>query len=166
MKKIGIFHNSITGNSRSVAELIAKSFGESAEVTDITTTPVVNIDDYNLIIFGTSTWKIGELDDWKLFLSRLGRLDASETKFALFALGDQEEYPDQFVDNMGDLYDILQQNGAVIIGATNTAGYRYTQSNAVERNRFVGLALDEDTQPAETATRIKKWVGEIRKSIT
>lgn len=165
MKKIGIFHNSITGNSDTVARLLADALGEPVELRDITSKPVIDLDDYHLLIFGASTWKIGEMDDWKLFLQRLGRLDSTETKFALFGLGNQVEYPDQFADNLGLLYDLLRANGAEIIGSTDTAGYRYSKSAAVSNDRFVGLVLDEDTQPAETARRIKAWVDELRKDM-
>ncbi|MEO0036437.1 MAG: hypothetical protein RLZZ501_2460, partial [Pseudomonadota bacterium] len=32
-------------------------------------------------------------------------------------------------------------------------------SRAVRDGRFVGLALDEDNQSAETETRIARWLG-------
>ncbi|NLH50292.1 MAG: flavodoxin [Myxococcales bacterium] len=165
MKNIGVFFGSITGNTREIAEAIRSEFGRNAIVQDINEVDRVDLDDYDLVILGTSTWDIGEVEEWKDFLAKLDNPERYDTKFALFGLGDQKEYPDKFLNTMGYLYDRLLARGATIIGKFSTEGFGFMASDAVSGGRFVGLALDQDNQPEQSPVRIRNWVAQIRNSL-
>lgn len=82
-------------------------------------------------------------------------------KVALFGLGDQASYSESFVDGLGILYDAVAEEGAVIVGATSTNGYEFSESRAVRDGQFVGLVLDEDNQPSESEQRIASWIAQL-----
>jgi flavodoxin I len=93
-----IFFASSTGNSEEIASKIASSLNwENIEVFDLAGTKIEKINDYDKIIFGGSTWGDGELnDDWEDVWGDFCKLDLSNKTIALFGLGDQESYSDEF----------------------------------------------------------------------
>jgi flavodoxin I len=50
-----------------------------------------------------------------------------------------------------------------VIGSTSTEGFKFYYSTAEKEGKFVGLALDDDTQPELTEKRITDWVKQIKK---
>ena len=65
------------------------------------------------MIVGASTWFDGELPTyWDELVPELESLDLKGKKVAIFGLGDQKNYPDNFVDGMGILADAFQKAGA------------------------------------------------------
>ena len=90
------------------------------------------------------------------------RLLATAASFALFGLGDQKKYPDEFVDAIGILHDTLADLGAHMIGRWPTEGYEFSASRAVDGNEFLGLALDQHHQAMQTESRIDAWLGQIK----
>ena len=164
MKKIGLFYGSTAGKTRKVAEMIKKEFGAGAidlyDIKDIKPQDILN---YDNLIFGTSAWGVGDMqDDWETFIDDIVELDLSKKKIALYGLGDQEEYPGSFVDGLGTLYCRMpvKEN---IVGFTSTDGYSYYFSSAEMDGRFVGMAIDEDKQSKLTPQRVKKWVTQLKK---
>ncbi len=164
MKKVGLFYGSTSGKTRKVAELIKKEFGASSvDMHDIKHSKPEDILKYDNLILGTSAWGIGDMqDDWETFIDDVAELDLSKKRIALFGLGDQEEYPGSFVDGMGTLYCRMPVKENVV-GFTATEGYAYYFSSAEKDGKFVGLALDEDTQPRKTPGRVKAWVAQLKK---
>lgn len=63
MKKVGIFYGSIDGsNPEGVAETIAARLGVASEdIRNVGTTKVDEVDKYDVLLLGSSTWGIGEL---------------------------------------------------------------------------------------------------------
>jgi flavodoxin I len=163
MKKIGLFYGTTSGKTRKVAELIAKEFGEkSVDLFDIKEIKPSDVLKYDNLIFGTSAWGIGDMqDDWETFIDELVELDLSKKKIALYGLGNQVEYPGSFADALGTLY-CRMPNKERMVGFTGTAGYKYYFSSAEKDGKFVGMAIDQDTQPDKTAGRVKKWVGQLK----
>jgi flavodoxin I len=165
MKKIGLFYGSSTGKTKKVAELIQKELG--VKNTDLHNIKEVNSSDvlkYDNLIFGTSAWGVGDMqDDWETFIDDLAILDLSDKKIALFGLGDQVEYPESFVDGLGTLYCRIPVKDN-IIGFCTTEGYKYYYSTAEKDGQFVGLVLDQDKQPELTGKRVKEWVIKLKKS--
>ena len=51
--------------------------------------------------------------------------------------------------------------GAQVIGFTETAGYDYVGSTAERDGKFVGLALDQDTQSGMTEKRVSAWLSQL-----
>lgn len=158
MDKIGIFYGSSVGNTRFVAEKINKLI-PSSELNPVEESEKSDIEKYNYIILGTSTWGIGNLqDDFETFVDTLVNTNLKGKKIALFGLGDQYTYPDTFCNGMGKLYALIKDKGCHFIGSWPTESYDFSESQAVIDNKFVGLALDEDNEPDLTDHRLQEWI--------
>lgn len=168
MSKVGIFYGSSTGVTKSAADAIAKELKKNsidADVQSAGDTDISTITSYSGIILGTSTWGMGDLqDDWEGLRKPLANSDLSGKTVALFGSGDQDGYPDTFVDGIGILYDAVSSAGANVVGSVSTNGYNYDASLAERDGEFVGLPIDEDNQADMTDKRIKAWVASICES--
>ena len=161
MNKTAIFYGSSTGNTESAAKNIAKML--EADTFDVADNPIDQLEKYNNIIFGVSTWGIGDLqDDWEEFISELENADLSGKVIALFGLGDGASYADSFVDGIGTIYQVIQNKGCKIVGFVDTTGYDYEASTAETDGKFVGLPLDEDNESNLTDERIDKWAEQLK----
>ena len=160
MKKTIVVFGSSTGTCEAIAEKIAQKLGcEAINVQDLTA-DVVN-DNQNLIL-GTSTWGAGELqDDWYDGLKVLQGADLSGKTIALFGCGACESYSDTFVGGIGELYNAIKASGARFVGAVDTDGYSFDDSEAVIDGKFIGLPLDDVNEDDKTDTRIDAWIAEI-----
>ncbi len=162
MATTAIFYGSTTGNTEAAAEKIRENLGE-ADVINIGSAELDTLTAYDNIIIGVSTWGVGDLqDDWEMIADNLSSLNLSGKKVAFFGTGDQESYPDSFVDAIGILYDALHNSKAQFIGEWPTESYEFEKSKAVRDGKFIGLALDDDNQPELTDHRIKEWVESIK----
>ncbi len=161
MSKTAIFFGSSTGNTETAANQIAEKL--SADVFDVANSPSDKLAEYDNLIFGTSTWGIGDLqDDWEAFLSEVEGADLNGKVVALFGLGDQESYPDSFVSGVGTIYDAIKDKGCKVIGFTEKDGYDFEESEAEKDGKFCGLVLDNENQDGLTDERIEKWVEQIK----
>jgi len=165
MESIGLFYGSTYGMTEKVADKIKKAFGRGAKVElfNLKNTSVEEMKKYTNLIFGTSAWGIGEMqDDWERFIDNLSEIDFSNRKLALFGLGDQKEYPESFVDGMGTLFCRLPDKSGVV-GYWPVEGYDYYFSLAEKDGKFVGLVIDDHTQKELTDKRVKEWVSQLKK---
>ena len=103
---------------------------------------------------------------WEEFLPQLGDTDLSGKIIAIYGLGDQKKYPDVFVDAIGLIHDAMQARGATLTGYWPTSGYEFTASQAVDRDHFLGLALDQINQPLLTEERLERWLNQISPMLT
>lgn len=160
---IGIFYGSTMGATDNIAERIREVIGrEQVVIYDVASTPVETLNDYIHIIFGTSTWGEGGLpDDWDTFIQALDAVDLSGKKVAIFGLGDQEIFPDTFVDSIGIIYEKVTERGAMVVGSWPINGYNFDRSRAVKNGVFVGLVIDEVNQSDLTDERLKEWVNKV-----
>ncbi len=164
MSKIGIFYGSTTGNTEAAAASIAAAL--NGDCIAIDSDSVSKLADYDVLVLGSSTWGLGDLqDDWDTVADGLGGLNLEGKKVAFFGTGDQEGYSDTFVDAMGVLKAKLAGTGAEFIGSWPIDGYEFDESASVEGGAFVGLALDEDNQSDETATRITEWTAQLKSEL-
>ncbi len=164
MSNIAVFYGSTTGNTESAAKDIAQALG--ARCFSIDSGSLEKFADFDVLILGSSTWGLGDLqDDWDALAGSLPGLSLSGKKVAFFGLGDQESYSDTFADAMGLLKAMLVNTGAAFIGAWPSEGYSFETSASEEDGLFVGLALDEDNQSGETAGRIAAWTERLKKEI-
>jgi len=162
MKKTVIIYGSTTGNAASAAESIAAKLGSDATVKEVSAASKSDLDDFDNLILGSSTWGDGELqDDWFVFISTVKSANLSGKTVAVFGVGDQFSYSDTYVNAMGELYEAATAAGAKIVGATSTDGYSFNESSAVKDGKFVGLALDYDNQGGLSDDRIAAWVAQI-----
>ena len=160
-----IFFASSTGNSEEIANKISVALND-IEVFDLAGTKIEKINEYDKLILGSSTWGDGELnDDWEDIWDDFCKLDLSNKTIALFGLGDQESYSDEFCSALGEIYNQVVSLGATVVGFTSTDGYHHDGSKAQVDNKFVGLAIDEDNQSELTDKRIEDWVKDIKEDI-
>lgn len=161
--RIGIYYGSSTGATADVAERIAYELGvPSGDVHDISSVNAADVGRYDLVVLGTSTWGMGELqDDWVEFKDQL-KPYLKGKKVALFGLGDSEGFGDTFCDGVGELYDEFKNAGCTFVGDISVDGYNYDSSKAEREGRLVGLLLDEMNQGELTAERISAWVAKFR----
>ncbi|MBF2065855.1 MAG: flavodoxin [Calothrix sp. C42_A2020_038] len=194
--KIGLFYGSTTGNTDAIAELIRNEFGKGiVDLHCIAETREQDFADYDNLIIGSPTWGLGKLQsDWEAFFPRLENVDFKYKKVAYFGLGDQVEYPYNFVDAMGILAIKITSLGSIRVGSWSCRGYDFQESKALVNYKpiqfnngsntsvngqviqlvngakvslggeFVGLAIDEDNQPELTEQRIGVWVTQIKNS--
>ena len=164
MKIIGIFYGSSSGNTEGVAKQIQAEFGaDNAQVFDVAKATKDDLEKFDNLIFGTSTWGFGEFqDDFDGFMKQIEAANLSGKTVALFGCGDQESYSDTFVDGMGLVWQSLQGKGCNIVGQTSTEGYSYSNSQSDVEGKFVGLAIDENNQSDQTADRVKAWVEVLK----
>lgn len=161
MNKTIVIYGSSTGTCQSIAEKIASKL--KVEAIDVQTLDAGVVDSYDNLIIGTSTWGAGELqDDWYDGLKLLKGANLSGKTIAIFGCGDCESYGDTFVSAMGELYNGLKGSGAAFIGRVPTAGYNFSDSEAVVDGEFVGLALDDVNEEDKTDERIDAWIESIK----
>lgn len=163
--KIGVFYGTSTGITEDIAHRIGDYLG--ADVHEITE----GIDlfyDYDLLILGSPTWGIGDLqDDWMYVIDEIPTMDLSDKVVALFGTGDQEAYSDSFIDAIQLLYKKILKTKAKIVGFWDSKDndYDFTASIAMKGDKFLGLAIDEINQPHLTDERIERWCEQIKKEI-
>jgi len=163
MKNIAIIYGSSTGNTKDVADKIAKKLsGNDVFVADVSNVKLDELSKYSNFILGTSTWGLGDLqDDWDSALQDFAKIDLNGKTVAFFGLGDSASYPDTFVDGMGILYESLKDKGCKLTGSVPTDGYTYDYSKAVVDNNFVGVALDVDNEDNLTDGRLDAWIASL-----
>lgn len=165
MMKIGLFYGSSTGNTEDAAKRIAAVLrtvsGVSVDLFEISHKNIDKLPQYAKLILGVPTWDIGELqEDWARLLPFFQQLDLTGKQVALFGCGDQYGYPDTYQDAIGLMAQHCRDQGATLVGAWPTTGYDFTESQALEDGRFLGLALD-DNQRKLTPSRIQTWVQQL-----
>lgn len=158
--KVTVIYGSDNGNTRAAANQIATKLG--GEAIDINKASTADFESSDLLVLGSPTYGFGDLqDDWDARIGVLKEANLLGKKVALFGLGDQITYVDTFADALGLLYDAVLERGAIVVGATATDGYDFSESHAVRDGRFVGLVLDDDNQGGETDERIARWVSQL-----
>jgi flavodoxin I len=168
MAKIGLFYGgSANGSTHKVAQMIADTLGKSnVDIHNISGVRPEDLEKYQYLILGTSAWGIGDMHrDWEIFIDELEEINLEGKKVALFGLGDQKLYPESFADGMGTIYCRLPDKN-VVIGSWPTKGYKYYFSSAEKDGEFVGLAIDDDSQPELTEERVKKWSAILKKEFS
>lgn len=172
MAKIGLFFGTASGKTRKIAKLIKKRYDDDtmAEPVNIAKVDGASLSAYDFLILGTPTLGSGQLpglsadcdeESWEEALERLAEVDLQGKTVALFGLGDQVSYSNEFVDALIELYDFCEQRGARIVGAWPTEGYRFKNSQSVVDGKFVGLALDLDNEAGLTEERLNAWLASI-----
>ncbi|MBN2637367.1 MAG: flavodoxin [Prolixibacteraceae bacterium] len=167
MKKTAIIYSFHTQKSKKVAEKIIDVFGKD-KIDAINAEEITNstFEDYNNFILSAPTWFDGELPNyWDEFVPDLEEMDLKNKTFAVFGLGDQKGYPENFCDAIGILVEILEECGANIIGKTKAEGYTFESSKALRGDEFVGLPLDQENQARQTQKRIENWVTQLKKEM-
>jgi flavodoxin I len=172
MAKIGLFFGTDTGKTRKIAKMIKKKFDDEimAKPINVNRADIEDFLSYNYLLLGTPTLGDGLLpgmsadcegESWEEFLPLLEDKDFSGKTIAIYGLGDQVGYPDEFVDAIMELYEFFSDKGATLVGEWPTDGYEFEHSEAVQNGKFVGLALDLDNQQQLTEQRLDAWLNKI-----
>ena len=165
MKKTAIIYSFNTRKSKNVAGKIIEAFGKSKiDIVNAEELTQDIIQKYDNLIISAPTWFDGELPNyWDEFVPDLEEMDLKGKKVAVFGLGDQKGYPENFCDAVGILAGIFEECGAKVGGHTSLEGYSYESSKAQRGDHFVGLLLDQENQAKKTSDRVIKWVDKIQK---
>merc|ERR1719484_420304 len=164
--KAALLYSTTTGNTETAAGYIAAATG--LEAVDIGDVDVETLKECDSLIVGAPTWHTGADEErsgtaWDEFLyGDLTALDLSGKKVAVFGMGDQAGYADNYCDAMDELATLFEKQGATIVGAWPTDGYEHEDSKSVRGDNFVGCPFDEDNQPDLSEERATKWVEQIK----
>jgi flavodoxin I len=164
MKKIGLFYSFNTKKTSKIAEKIKEAFTD-AEIDMVNVEAVTSEQfmSYDNLICGVPTWFDGELPNyWDEFVPDLEDINLNGKTVALFGLGDQKGYPENFLDGVGILGEILETQGARLAGFTPIQGYTFESSKAVRGDKFMGLAIDFENQSSLTDERISYWINQLK----
>jgi flavodoxin I len=164
MSKTVIIYSFHTQKSKKVAEKVIEAFGKDeiqvVNAEELTSTVFEENDNF---ILSAPTWFDGELPNyWDEFVPELEEMDLKNKTFAVFGLGDQKGYPENFCDAIGILVEILEKCGANIVGKIPLEGYTFESSRAQRGDFFVGLPLDQENQGKLTSERVKEWVAQLK----
>jgi len=170
--KIGVFFGSSTGATELAAELIVEKFGSEIaegpfEIDTLQGNLGKKLDEYEALIVGTPTWNTGADTErsgtgWdEVYYGEMQDLNVSGRKIAVFGLGDQMSYGENYADASGELYDVFENLGCKMMGHTSQEGYEHEASKAIRGSSFCGLLLDAVNQEDQTESRVKNWVVQL-----
>ena len=164
MKKTAIIYSFNTQKTSKIATKIQEAFAddtiEMLNAEDLSSEKFLEFENY---ILGVPTWFDGELPNyWDEFIPDLEDFDLKGKTFAIFGLGNQKKYSENFVDGIGLMGRILLESGGKLIGYTSIKGYDYESSQAIEGDQFMGLAIDYENQSSLSAERVNNWVEKLK----
>jgi flavodoxin I len=181
---IGILFGTSTGSTQTAAEKIYQAFGGGGGTNDpsiVTCAEPVDVDtlekgqleqylaQYTALVVGTPTWNTGADTErsgtgWdELYYSTLPKLKSvlKGKKVAVFGLGDQVSYAENYADATGELFDVFESLGCTMLGAWSQDGYEHEGSKSIRGDKFCGLLLDMVNQEDLTDERVEKWVSQL-----
>lgn len=165
MNKTGIFYSFNSTKTAKAAEKIIETFAPEVSLVPVNAEVLTEelFLSFTNIILGVPTWFDGELPNyWDEFVPALEDLNLSGKIIAIYGLGNQVEYPENFGDAVGILGELVQERGAKLVGYTSTEGYSFESSRAVINNQFMGLILDQENQARQSKDRISNWVKGLK----
>jgi len=165
MNKTGIVYSFNSTKTAKAAEKIKEAFGSDFNIVQVNAEELTEelFLSFSNLILGVPTWFDGELPNyWDEFVPALEDLNLEGKTIAIYGLGNQVEYPENFGDAIGILGELIQERGAKLVGFTSAEGYNYESSRAFVGDQFMGLLLDQETQPRLSKDRIEKWVTDLK----
>ena len=168
MNKTAIIYSFNTKKTGKVAEKLKEAFNDDqVEMVNAEEIDEELFMSFDQIIMGVATWFDGELPNfWDEFVPALEDMDLSTKKIALYGLGDQKGYPENFLDGVGIMAEILEAQGAKLVGFTSVEGYEFESSRALRGEQFTGLAIDYENQGSMNKERIGAWVDQLKKEFS
>jgi flavodoxin I len=153
MANTAIIFGTSTGSTENVADLIAEGLGEGQvdgpfDVETLEGSVKDFFEKYDSLIVGTPTWNTGaDLErsgtGWdEIYYSTMQEMNLQGKRVAVFGLGDQESYAENYADATGELHDVFQNLGCKMMGYTSQEGYEHEDSKAIRGDLFCGLLCD------------------------
>ncbi|KGN73700.1 flavodoxin [Porphyromonas macacae] len=166
MKKIGIFYGSSTGSTSDLAQKIAKELNAEANVFDIANCSASDLLAYDVLLLGSSTWGMGDLQsDWETLLPELGKQNLSGKSVGLFGCGDSACYSDTFCNALALIKEGLEGSGCTFIGSYAPKNYNYDESASEQDGELIGLCIDESNESDMTDERIDTWIKAMQPAL-
>jgi len=175
MSEIGIYFGTDTGTTRLIAKKLARKLGDAAaKPVNVNRADVDAFLAHDVLILGTPSYGFDQLPgkstgiaagSWEEFLPELEIIDFSGKTVALYGLGDQNKYSDQFVHAMIHLYRFFKERGARLIGRWPVESYTFEYSQSVVDGQFVGLVLDQQNQSLLSEQRMDQWLTQIQSEL-
>ena len=167
MEKIGLIYSFNTNKTSLAAKKIGEEFGDAVVHVNAETLTEKEFLSYKNIILGVPTWFDGELPNyWDEFQPALEDLNLKGKTIAIFGNGNQKGYPENFLDAVGIMADLVENRGAKLVGLTSAKGYEFESSRALRGDAFAGLALDFENQGNQINNKIKKWAEQLKKEFS
>lgn len=167
MEKISLIYSFHSNKTSKIAEKIKEVFGE--DIIEPINAETLTEEEFlrnRVSILGVPTWFDGELPNyWDEFGPIMEDLNLENKVFALYGLGDQKGYPENFLDAVGIMASIIESRNGKVIGYTSTEGYHFLKSRAIKDGHFKGLAIDFENQATLNSQRIKDWVEQLKKEL-
>ncbi len=164
---VGLYYGSSSGITEYVADELAELW-EKAGFEPLVPVNIGKLKDagdllkHHNLILGIPTWNIGQLqDDWEILFPQLDSLDFTGITVAIFGVGDQYGYPDNFLDAVGILGKKLIERGARLVGYWYDGDYEFSESLAFEDGKFMGLGIDDSNQSHLNTPRLTGWIAQI-----
>lgn len=165
MKKIGLIYSFNAHKTAQIAKKIVEHLGSDV-VDEINALEIdeVRFNSYENLILSVPTWFDGELPNyWDEFVPALEEMDLKGKRIAIYGAGDQIGYPENFLDAVGIMAEILEKQNATIVGFTSTKDYKFEKSKAQRGDQFCGLALDFENQIGLNKERVAAWCEQLKK---
>merc|ERR1712014_176305 len=162
---VGLLYATQTGNCETVAGYIASEAGvEAADIGDYSAEDLAEFDG---LIVGCPTWNT-DADEyrsgtaWYYVIDDIKGTDLSGKTVAVFGVGDQEGYGDNFTDGIEELHETFKAAGAKMVGYVDAGSYNHSSSKSVRGDKFLGCPFDEDNQSDLSQDRAKEWVAQLK----
>ncbi|CAJ1908219.1 unnamed protein product [Cylindrotheca closterium] len=160
-----------TGSTETIADYLKESLPEVEGPFDVETIEGSVKDffeKYDSLIVGTPTWNTGSDTErsgtgWdEIYYGEMQEMNMQGKKVAVFGLGDQSSYAENYADASGELHDVFEALGCVMMGYTSQEGYEHEDSKAIRGDKFCGLLCDEVNQEDLSAERAEAWVAQLK----
>ncbi|BES64657.1 flavodoxin [Gottschalkiaceae bacterium SANA] len=118
MKKVTIIYGSTTGNTESVANLIQSSLTDyETTISDVVNASNEMVKEADLVIYGSSTWGYGELQDdfFEYHDKKMTSELLSGKEVAVFGCGDQDSFGDVFCHATDLIREKVERCGGVLV---------------------------------------------------
>lgn len=172
--QVGIFYGTSTGSTQECADMIAAEFGDGVadgpfDIETIDASALQStLESYDALIVGSPTWNTAADTErsgtgWdELYYNTLPKFNLAGKKVAVFGLGDQISYSENYADAAGELFDVFEGLGCKMFGFTSQDGYEHEDSKTIRGDKFCGLLLDMVNQEELSEERIQNWVAQLR----
>lgn len=140
--KTAIVYGSTTGKTRTVAALLTRHF-PGADLWDVGRLRASDLLPYQVVLFGTSTWGTGKLQDhWERQLPHLPPSCVAGKTLGFFGLGDQTVFADTFCAGLTRLKNHFGPAAARLLEPA--------------------LVLDHDNRAGQTEALVTAWAQRLK----